>query len=105
MRGFLETLAVAILAVPPAYYFSIRPLLVSLAERQNAEKTLRKSEMHHRIVSELTTTFVFDLLVAKDGKVSLDFVSDGFFAFSGRSKEEVGPRIALGHIHPADRGA
>ena len=104
VRALAETIAVAAFAVPLAYYFYMRPLYLSLAERQAAQEELGRSEMHHRIVSELTTTFVFDLLVAEDGTVSLDFLSDSFSAFSGRSKEDVGSlESLLLHIHPDDR--
>jgi PAS domain S-box-containing protein len=103
LRALVETCAVALFVVPPAYYYR-RPLQVSMKERVNAERTLRQSEMHYRIVSELTTTFVFDLLVARDGTVSLDFVSDNFYAFAGRTREDVRTfDNLLGHIHPDDR--
>jgi two-component system, cell cycle sensor histidine kinase and response regulator CckA len=104
LRGAMETLAVALLIVPPAYYFYMRPFLISLAERQTADKRLRKSEMHYRIVSELTTTFVFDLVVAEDGTVSLDFVSDNFYSFTGRTDHNASFESFLGHIHPEDSG-
>ena len=105
LRALIETFAVALFAVPPAYYFYIRPLLASLEDRQSSEKAVRKSEMHYRIVSELTTTFVFDLLVAEDGKVSIDFVSDNFYTFAERPAEEVRTfESLLSHIHPDDTG-
>ena len=85
----------------PASRNSMRPPQLS----RDAEKALRKSEMHYRIVSELTTTFVFDLLVAEDGSVSLDFVSDNFYTFAGRSPEEARTfESLLSHIHPNDTG-
>jgi len=105
LSGLIETIAVAIFVIPPAYYFYMRPLQASLNERQKAEKTLRKSEMHYRIVSELTTTFVYDLLVAEDGTVTLDFVSDNYYSFTGRGREDVKTFESLfGHIHPEDTG-
>lgn len=104
IKGAMETFAVALFVVPPSYYFYMRPFLISLTERQAAEKTLRKSEMHYRIVSELTTSFVFDLLVAEDGKVSLDFVSDNFYSFSGRTERDASFESLLSHIHPEDVG-
>ena len=95
----------AIFVVPPAYYFYMRPLRISLNERQKAEKTLRKSEMHYRIVSELTTTFVYDLVVAEDGTVTLDFVSDNYYSFSGSARDDVNSFESLfSHIHPDDTG-
>ncbi|MGA2763918.1 MAG: PAS domain S-box protein [Spirochaetia bacterium] len=104
LRGLVETVAVAIFVVPPAYYFYMRPLRHSLTERQNAERVLQKSETHYRIVSELTTTFVFDLSVAEDGNVSLDFVSDDFYDFAGGNREEVRTFESLfSHIHPDDK--
>ena len=104
VRGALETFAIALLVAPPGYYFYMRSFLVSRTERQAAERTLRKSEMHYRIVSELTTTFVFDLLVAEDGATSLDFVSDNFYSFVGRTDRDVSFESFLSHIHPEDSG-
>jgi PAS domain S-box-containing protein len=105
LRALAETIAVAVLVIPPAYYFYTRPLLLSLQERQDAEKTLRRSQIHYRIVSELTTTFVFDLSVGPDGKATLDFLSDNFYTFSGRSREDFRSFETLfSHIHPDDAG-
>jgi PAS domain S-box-containing protein len=104
LKGLLETLAAAIFAVPPAYYFYRRPLHRAFKERQNAEMSLRKSEMHYRVVSELTTTFVFDLLVSENGKVSLAFLSDNFYAFAQVSKQEARTFESLfSHIVIEDR--
>jgi len=61
IRGLLETLAVAILAVPPSYYFYIRPLYASFTERQIAETTLR--------VIRATPVILWEL--DKDGTVLL----------------------------------
>ena len=104
LRALIETLAVAILVVPPAYYFYRRPLQINLRDRVANERTIRKSEMHYRIVSELTTTFVFDLVVDREGKISLDFLSDDFYGFAGRGKEEGRTFESLmDHIHPDDK--
>jgi two-component system, cell cycle sensor histidine kinase and response regulator CckA len=104
LRALLETFVVALFVVVPACYFYRHPLRVSLRKSLATERTLRKSEMHYRIVSELTTTFVFDLLVDREGKVSLDFISDSFYSFAGRAKQEVRTfESLLDHIHPEDR--
>src|SRR5208283_3642790 len=105
LRAVGETIALALLVVPPARYFYTRPLLLSLQERQNAEKSLGRSQMHYRIVSELTTTFVFDLSVDQDGKVALDFLSDNFYNFTRNPKEDFRSFETLfSHIHPDDTG-
>jgi PAS domain S-box-containing protein len=106
LRAVAETIAVAMCVVPPAFYFYMRPLHLYLNERQGAEERPRKSEMHYRIVSELTTTFVFDLSVDKGGRVSLDSVSDDYYSFAGRrDREPASFETLFGHIYPDDAGA
>jgi PAS domain S-box-containing protein len=103
IRALVETTAVAIVAVPPAYWFYMRPRHRSLKQLEIAGRVLRKSEMHYRIVSELTTTFVFDLLVDANGRVSLESISGNYQTFAGQDESVPTFESLFSHIHPDDR--
>ncbi len=105
VRALVETIAVAVLAVPPAYYLAMRPLYRFLRELQRADKALRTSETHYRIASELTTTFVFDLAVDRDGKMSLVSVSGNYHSFAGQDPAAASFDSLFDHIHPDDKPA
>jgi PAS domain S-box-containing protein len=59
-----------------------------ITERKRMEEELYKSEQHYKMISELTSDYVYKLGVAADGKVTLDFVSDNFYTITGLSKED-----------------
>jgi two-component system, cell cycle sensor histidine kinase and response regulator CckA len=60
-----------------------------ISERKRAERELRESELRYKMLSELVTDYVYRIGVSSDGEVTLDFVSDGFYSITGRSREEV----------------
>lgn len=101
-KGLIETMAVAICILPFGYFYYLRPLSASILNRQNAERTLLRSETHYKIVSDLTTTFVFDLSISLDRTVSLDFLSDNFYSFAGRTEEPRTFESLFSHIHADD---
>ena len=73
-------------------------------ELEKATNILQESEQRYRIASELTATFVFSLSVAKDGNVTLDFLSESFYAFAGRGKENARSlESVFSHLHPDDK--
>ena len=90
-----------ILLLPFGYFLVALPVSNTISKGNQAKNALKNSEMHYRIVSELTTTFAFDLLVSQDGKISVEFISDNFYAFTGRNREEgVTLEYLLHYIHP-----
>ncbi len=92
-----------ILLLPFGYFLVALPVSNTISKGNQAKNALKNSEMHYRIVSELTTTFAFDLLVSQDGKISVEFISDNFYAFTGRNREEgVTLEYLLHYIHPDD---
>jgi len=76
-----------------------------ITERKQMEQALQESEQHYRMVSELATDYVFKLGVAADGAVTMDFVSDNFYALTGRTKDDAKTVNLWGSIiHPEDLG-
>ncbi len=74
-----------------------------VTERVRAEEALRESERRYKLVSELTSDYIYKVGIAPDGKASLDFVTDSFYGITQRSKEEAQTIEAWNKIvHPDD---
>jgi PAS domain S-box-containing protein len=59
-----------------------------ITERKRMEEALYESEQHYKMISELTTDYVFKLDVDTDGKVTMEFVSDNFYTLTGHTRED-----------------
>ena len=80
-------------------------LFDDMTERKQMEQALLESEQHYRMVSELATDYAFKLGVAADGVVTMDFVSDNFYALTGRTRDDARTVDLWGSIlHPEDLG-
>ena len=74
-----------------------------ITERKRIEEALHESEQHYKIISELTTDYIFKLGVNADGKVIIDFVSDNFYSLTGRTKDDALTIDSWSNIvHPDD---
>jgi PAS domain S-box-containing protein len=60
-----------------------------ITERKKAEEALMESEKRYRIVTELTSDYIFRISVDRDGNPSMDYISEGYSALTGRSAGEV----------------
>ncbi len=65
--------------------------IIDITERKQAElekeavlKALRVSEQQFKLVSELTSDYIYKIGVSAEGKVSLDFVTDSYYSATGR---------------------
>jgi diguanylate cyclase (GGDEF)-like protein/PAS domain S-box-containing protein len=82
-----------------------RAILVDITERKQAEELLKESEWRTRIVSELTTDYIFVVDVNPNGILKLRWASDNLSRMTGRTIEEVGTSDKWGSIiHPDDKG-
>ena len=76
-----------------------------VTERKRTEEILRESEEKYRLISSLTSDYIFRLIVEEDGKVRMDMISDNFPGLTGRRPEEiVTPELWAKIIHPDDLG-
>jgi PAS domain S-box-containing protein len=76
-----------------------------ITARKQMEAALREREQQYRMVSELATDYIYKLSVAADGKVTMGFVSDNFYALTGRTKADAATVDLWSRIiHPEDLG-
>ena len=77
---------------------------IDLTERKRVEDLLKESEWRTRIVSELTTDYIFVVDVDPSGILKFRWASDNLFRITGRTIEEVETSDVWGSIiHPDDR--
>ena len=75
-----------------------------IVQRKQAEELLKESEWRNRIVSELTTDYIFVVDVDPSGILKLRWASDNLFRITGRTIEDAATSDVWGNIiHPDDR--
>ena len=80
-----------------------RAMLTDITERKRMEQALQESEWRTRIVSELTTDYIFVVDVDPSGVFKLRWASDNLFRMTGRTVEEAATSDTWGSIiHPDD---
>jgi PAS domain S-box-containing protein len=74
-----------------------------VTERKRTELILRESEEKYRLISSLTSDYIFRLIVEENGKVRMDMISDNFPALTGRKAEDINtPELWAKIIHHDD---
>lgn len=77
-----------------------------VSERAKMDTALRESEERHRIISELSTDYVFKFTIADDGRLHLTYMSENLQSITGRTPDEVASSDQwIGIIHPDDEAA
>lgn len=77
-------------------------LFEDVTDRKRIENELYESKQHYKLVTELTTDYVFRLVIDVTGKINMDFVSDNFFTLTGRTKQQSNVEFWKNFIHPED---
>jgi diguanylate cyclase (GGDEF)-like protein/PAS domain S-box-containing protein len=67
---------------------SIVGAIQDITERKRAEEALKESEWRSRIVSELTTDYIFVVDVDPGGRLKFHWVSENIFSMTGRMIED-----------------
>ena len=76
-----------------------------IVHRKQAEELLKESEWRNRIVSELTTDYIFVVNVDSSGILKLYWASDNLLRITGRTIHDAAtPDLWKSIIHPDDRG-
>ncbi len=71
--------------------------------RSQAEAALRRSEERYRAISELTSDYIYEAHVTRDGQLAMEEVSAAFTRITGFTPGEWKERGGLkSHIHPDD---
>lgn len=65
-----------------------RTALLDISDRKRAEEALRRSEEHHRVVSELISDLAYSLRIGPDGRTSLEWITGAFGRITGFSVSE-----------------
>lgn len=84
--------------------FEYRTVARDISQQKQAAEELRISEERFRLISNLTSDYVFSTKITEDGKVELDWVMGAFEKITGYTLDEykkIGGWYAV--VHPADR--
>jgi PAS domain S-box-containing protein len=76
---------------------------VNITEYRRAEERQRENEERHRLLSELTSDYIYTCRVGPDGSIRLEQATEGFTRITGYTVDELEARggwVAL--LHPAD---
>jgi PAS domain S-box-containing protein len=68
--------------------------------RHTLDKVLRESEHRYRMLSELTSSYGYSLLVAHDGAVTVEWVTEAFERLTGLTTAVIAKHEEF--VHPAD---
>lgn len=74
-----------------------------ITDRIVMEQSLRESEERNKIISSLTTDYIFKLIIGEKGSLTFEYVSDNFHSITGRTIKEVQDINSWkSFIHPDD---
>lgn len=78
-------------------------IVSDITDQQHTESALRESEERYRIISELSTDYVFKISVNRDGSLVMTYVSENLQSLTGRTHGEVASSgMWRDIIHPED---
>jgi PAS domain S-box-containing protein len=104
-NGSIRTVLLSAQIIQLGHRNCILSIVEDITNRKQMEEALQESEQRYRMVSELSTDYVFKLGIATDGKVTMDFVSENFYVLTGRTREDIVTVESWSTIvHPDDVG-
>jgi PAS domain S-box-containing protein len=78
-------------------------IISDITEQKRSEAALKESEERYRIITELSTDYVFKIAVNEDGSLVMTYVSENLHALTGRTRDEVASSTLWRDIiHPDD---
>jgi PAS domain S-box-containing protein len=100
---WLETISHVVINPETGIAMEVHAASRDITARRQMHKDLRESEQRYKMISELTSDYIYKIGVAADGKVSLDFVTDSFYATTGRDVNQAKTLESWSNIfHPDD---
>jgi PAS domain S-box-containing protein len=77
----------------------------AIGERKQIEIALRESELHYKILSQITSDFAYSFRTGSDGNFACEWVTEAFTRFTGHVPEELAASgwWNLDLVHPDDR--
>ncbi len=83
---------------------ALRKSQTELAERQKTEQALRQSEERYRLISSISSDYMFSTQLGDDGNLHLNWVAGAFEQITGYTFDEYTSRGGwLASLHPDDR--
>ena len=83
--------------------FACQFAIVDISQYHNVVKILKESEERYRLVSGMTSDYVFRMTVTDDGDLVMDLVTEGFYRDTGRTLDDVQTPVTWEKvIYPAD---
>ncbi|MBN2158130.1 MAG: PAS domain S-box protein [Spirochaetes bacterium] len=81
-------------------------LISDITERKIAETALKEREERYRIITELSTDYVFKISIGENGTLSVDYISENLLKMTGRTQDDVSTSdLWEGIIYPDDAEA
>lgn len=76
---------------------------IDITERNTSEKALAESEERYKLISQLTTDYIFKLKVNHKGTFDVEYISENYYKITGRSEDDIGSILRWNEfIHPDD---
>lgn len=86
---WLQSTAHPVWDAPPQHIVRILGAVRNITEQKQAEAALQASEARYRVVSELTSDYVYSGLITPDGQLQLEWVTDSFERMTGYRLDEL----------------
>ncbi len=81
----------------------LQAIFRDITDRKKMEKNFRESEKRYKLISELTSDYIFHISVSVDRKILVDLITEGFTHLTGYTLDDVKtPDVWENVVHPDD---